>query len=70
MNFNVNMREAPDLEAELVATIPYESAIPLYGRNDNSTWWFAQYDGEAGWISGEYILLTSACAQLPVRGSR
>jgi hypothetical protein len=67
MNYNVNMRREPDLEAELVVTIPYETAVTLFGRDEDSEWWFAEYEGEGGWIKGEFITTTSSCEKLPVR---
>ena len=68
MNYNVNLRTRPDLEdSEVIMTIPYETAVTVYGRNADSTWWFAQHEGRAGWLSGEYIDLTAACEDLPVR---
>lgn len=67
MNFNVNMRREPNLEAELVLTIPYETAVTLFGRDEDAEWWFAEYEGEGGWISDEFITATSSCDKLPVR---
>lgn len=67
MNYNVNMRREPDLEAELVVTIPYETAVTLFGRDEDSEWWFAEYEGEGGWIKGEFITTTASCEKLPVR---
>ncbi|HEX2619300.1 MAG TPA: SH3 domain-containing protein, partial [Phototrophicaceae bacterium] len=66
-NFNVNLREKPSLDANLVVTIPYETVVNVFGRNEDSTWWFAEYEGQAGWIKGEFITLTSSCSKLPVR---
>lgn len=67
MNYNVNMRREPDSESELIVTIPYETAITAFGRDEDSEWWFAEYEGQAGWIKGEFITTTASCEKLPVR---
>lgn len=67
-NFNVNMRDFPDLEeSNVVLTIPFEAIFSVYAPNDDETWWFSQYDGEAGWVSDEFISLTQPCFDLPPR---
>lgn len=67
-NFNVNLRSLPDEEeSEVVTVIPFEAVFSVFASNADQTWWFAQYEGEAGWISGEFISLTNACSDLPVR---
>lgn len=68
MNFNVNLRTQPDLEdSEVVTTIPFETVVAVYGRTEDSLWWFGEYEGQAGWLSAEFISLTPACDVLPVR---
>ncbi len=70
MNYNVNMRAEPNLDAELLTTVPYEAVVNVYSQNEDSTWWYAQYEEAVGWLSGEFIQLTSSCRLLPVRASR
>jgi uncharacterized protein YgiM (DUF1202 family) len=65
--FNVNLRAEPDLEAALITTIPFETVVNVFGRNDDSTWWFVEYEGNGGWVSGEFVTVTSSCSRLPVR---
>lgn len=65
--YNVNLRAAPGLDAELLATIPYETVLPAFGRSEDSAWWFVNYNDQAGWISAEFVSSTSVCAALPVR---
>lgn len=66
--FNVNMRSLPNLEdSEVVITIPFEALITIYAPNEERTWWYGRYEGEDGWISGEYIRLNAACDDLPPR---
>lgn len=65
--FNVNLREKPALDAPLLGTIPYETVVNVFGRNEEVTWWFVEYEGLAGWISDEFVTATSSCSKLPVQ---
>ncbi|NWF71027.1 MAG: SH3 domain-containing protein [Chloroflexi bacterium] len=64
---NLNLRAAPSTDAELLATIPFDSALAIFGRNADSTWWYVVYDNLAGWVLGEFLNVTPACLELPVR---
>lgn len=67
-DFNVNMRDYPSLEdTEVLQSIPFDTVITIYAPNDDKTWWFGEYEGVAGWLSAEFISLTSACDDLPPR---
>lgn len=67
-NFNVNMRDFPSLEdTEVLLTIPFEAVFPVYASNEDQSWWYGQYEATAGWISAEFIGLTDACNNLPIR---
>jgi uncharacterized protein YraI len=67
MNFNVNLRETPSTESALVTTIPFEAAVNGFGRNDDSTWWFVEYNGSAGWVKAEFVTAVASCSFLTVR---
>lgn len=67
--FNVNFRAAPDMESDVQVVISFDSTLALFGRTDDSVWWYGEYDGQAGWIKGEFLTLTTGCAALPVRSS-
>lgn len=66
-NYNLNLRALPDAEGEVLGTIPYNTTITLFGRDEDSLWWFTQYENQGGWVKGEFINLTASCADLPVR---
>lgn len=65
--YNVNLRAEPDTTADLVATLPFGTTVTLYGRNADSTWWYSEVEGRRGWLKGEFIIVSPACANLPVR---
>jgi hypothetical protein len=65
--YNVNLRQTPSLDAALISTIPYETAINAFGRNEDASWWYVEYEGSAGWIKAEFVSVTASCALLPER---
>jgi hypothetical protein len=66
--YNVNLRGEPSLDAEMLATIPFNTTVALYGRTEDSGWWLAQYQGKRGWLKADYLTLTADCAALPAAG--
>lgn len=69
VRYNLRLRAAPNQESETLATIPFDTNVPAFGRNDASTWWYVTYEDQSGWIVGEFVDVTSACAELPVQPS-
>lgn len=65
--FNVNLRAAPDLDAELLATIDFDTTLNAHGRDAAGEWWFVEYEDMTGWLSAEFVNATPPCADLPVR---
>ena len=65
--YNLNMRAEPDLNADLVTTVPYDTILSLYGKGAEGDWWYTIYEDQSGWVSGEYMTLSSACDNLPLR---
>jgi hypothetical protein len=67
MNYNVNLRAAPDFGASVRATIPYNSVATATGRTADSAWWFVSYEGQSGWVSADYVSVDATCSALPVQ---
>lgn len=66
--YNLRLRAAPNAEAETLVVIPFNTNVAVFGRNQDSTWWFTEYEGQSGWVDGQYMQITAACNALPVRG--
>jgi hypothetical protein len=64
---NLNLRTEPRTDAELLITIPFDTSLAVFGRNEDSTWWYVAYEGQEGWVLGEFLLVTEPCYDLPVR---
>lgn len=66
--FNVNLRDFPDsTESQVLVVIPFDTVVAVYAPNPDKTWWFAEFDGLAGWLNSEFITLTRSCDALPAR---
>lgn len=67
VEYNLRLREAPNTDAETLLVIPFTSVIMLYGRSSDGAWWLAEFESQRGWVDGQYLTLSSACTNLPVR---
>jgi hypothetical protein len=67
VNYNLRLRTEPSRDADTILVIPYATTIDLFGRNSDSTWWFTAYEGQEGWVDGEFLTLSASCANLPAR---
>ena len=66
VNSNLNLREDADLNATVLAIIPLGQTIQLYGVNEEKTWWFTEFDGNTGWVYGEFLTVDDICyTELP-----
>ncbi len=65
--YNVNLRAEPSLDAAIIMTIPFDITVTLFGRTQDSQWWFGKYEDQAGWLKGEFLDLSASCAALPPR---
>lgn len=67
MNYNVNLRAAPDFAAQVLLTIPFNTSVSGVGRSQDATWWLVGYEGQAGWVSNDYVAADSRCSELPAQ---
>jgi hypothetical protein len=67
VNFNLRLRAAPSGDADTLLVIPFATTIELYARNSDGLWWQAIYEGQTGWVDGQYLTLSAACERLPIR---
>lgn len=61
------MRAEPNRDAEILAVIPFGTAVSVFASNEDRTWWYIRYQDQAGWVDGEYITRTVSCDNLPAR---
>lgn len=66
VNYNLNLRAAPSLDAEVLLVIPYQTVIQVGGQNEAGTWWLVYHEGTWGWVDGQYVSLDTDCGTAPV----
>jgi hypothetical protein len=64
---NLNLRSEASAQSDLLATIPFSTVIPVFGRNDDSTWFYIRYSNRFGWVSVQYLIPKADCQNLPVQ---
>ena len=73
VQYNLRLRAAPNRDAETLLTIPFGTTITLFGKgsaSDNDAfWWYATYQDQAGWVDGQYLVISAACDRLPFKDS-
>lgn len=67
VEYNLRLRAQPSTESETLLVIPYATTITLSARSLDSAWWLTEYDGQTGWVAGEFLMLSAGCAALPER---
>lgn len=69
MNFTLNFRIAPSINAPRIGRIPWQTLVPVYGRSADSQWILVQYNGLGGWVAARYVrLFDLPLSRLPVVG--
>jgi hypothetical protein len=63
---NLNLRAEPNRDAAILATIPFNTTVTLFSRDRDSVWFLAEYEGQTGWILGEFLNRSTSCADLQV----
>ncbi len=64
INYNLNLRAAPNTDSAVLLSIPYGSTV-LASRRNAEGWYQVTYSGQTGWVSGDYVTPASGCAALP-----
>jgi hypothetical protein len=74
VEYNLRLRAAPNADSETLLVIPFGTTVELYGRGIPSAnvagdaealWWYSTYEGQSGWLDGQFMLVSSACDSLP-----
>jgi uncharacterized protein YgiM (DUF1202 family) len=63
---NVRLRTAPNTEAEVLATVPFEGVLEAVGRTSDNAWVQVNFNGASGWVSSQFGTLTADINGLPV----
>lgn len=63
--YNLNLRDEPNTDGKIYLSIPYGTQIVADGHTADD-WYNVTYNGQAGWVSGEYLSKVAACGDLAV----
>jgi D-alanyl-D-alanine carboxypeptidase len=63
--YNLNLRDQPNTDGKIYLSIPYGTQITTDGRTADD-WYKVTYNGQAGWVSGEYASKVAACSALAI----
>jgi uncharacterized protein YgiM (DUF1202 family) len=66
--YNTNIRVAPDVNAEVLIELPYNTNAIATGRTENSSWIRVTYSGVEGWAAAWLTTLDQDIIALPVAG--
>lgn len=64
--YQVNLRAAPNLEAETVAVVPFNQLLTAVGRNAGNNWIQVSYEGSTGWVAAWIVPIVGDPLTLPV----
>lgn len=65
---NVNLREKPNTNSRIIATIPAGAVAEARSLRHTDGWFHVMYEGDAGWVHGKYLRLGQGLDRLgPVK---
>lgn len=65
---NVRFRAAPNTTATVLGNLPYQTVVEVVGRSGDGAWIQVNYQGQSGWVSGQFGRLSDDLNKLPVTG--
>jgi SH3 domain-containing protein len=66
--FNLNFREGPGLNWNIIEMLGGGITMPAIGRTANTGWVQVIYEGQLGWVSTRYIVWSGDIISLPIDG--
>jgi uncharacterized protein YgiM (DUF1202 family) len=65
----LNLRNAPNARATVIAELPQRSSLLIVGRSADNAWFYVQTpDALSGWVSAAYVQTDVALSSLPIVG--
>lgn len=62
--YNLNLRDQPNTDGQIYLSIPYGTAVTANSITSDN-WYSVNYNGQSGWVSGEYVSKVESCSKLP-----
>jgi|GEM_PF-1016248 len=64
--YRVNVRKAPNINADVTDVLPFGATIAATGRNAGNNWLFIEYPGGSGWVANWVVTVSDDTALLPI----
>ncbi len=65
--YNTNLRDSYTSDANVLATIPYDTVLDVQGRTDDSNWLMVTFEDQSGWVYAPILNFASGDVEtLPV----
>nr|MBN1228513.1 SH3 domain-containing protein [Anaerolineae bacterium] len=64
--YNLRLREGPTTGSTVLGIVPYDTLLPVQGKNAAASWLYVNYDGLLGWVAGWYTTLNGSLDAVPV----
>lgn len=55
--FNLNIRRGAGVNFGILGRLPAGQSAQILARNSSNTWWYVNYNGIIGWVSGSFVNL-------------
>ena len=66
-NFNTNLRDFYSTDAEVLATIPFDTPLTPQGRTDDNKWIMVNFEDQSGWVYAPILFFANGHVEtLPV----
>lgn len=66
VDYNMNLRTAPDSAADSQTTIPFGTTLAVAGRSADNAWLLVNYNGQSGWVAAGFGRLSAGIVSLPI----
>lgn len=64
--YTLKIRSGPGTDYDQVGTVPYNTTLPVLGRDEGANWVFVDYAGARGWIAAWLATVSGDLSSVPV----
>jgi hypothetical protein len=62
----LNVRSGPNVAYKVMTTIEPGQTFPVIGRNETGEWWKIEFDGQVGWVIGNFVEFSGDLESVPI----
>jgi uncharacterized protein YraI len=64
--YTLKIRSGPGTDFEQVGTVPYNTTLPVLGRDEAANWAFVDYNGARGWVAAWLATVSGDLSSVPI----